>query len=137
MKEMLIENQVEVASAVHFLEEAENNSIYIYYADFDQSGPVSEISAVYQAFSDVFDEKAEEILSPHQVTFLLAQFNSEELIFLKTDVSDYTVEGILSQRDPDTHQHSVTFFSCKLQLTECNYKTSDQELLAIVTLFKA
>ena len=65
MKEMLIEDQVKVASAVHFLEEAEDNSIYIYYADFDQPGPVPEIPAVYQAFSDVFDEKAEDILSPH------------------------------------------------------------------------
>ena len=65
MKEILIEDRVEVTSAAHFLEEAEDNLIYVYYADFDRSGPSSEIPVVYQAFSDVFNEKAEDTLPPH------------------------------------------------------------------------
>ena len=34
------------------------------------------------------------------------------------------------------HRHSVTFFSHKLQSAECNYDTSDQKLLTVVTSFK-
>ena len=68
---------------------------------------------------------------------LLAQFNSEEYIFMKTDVSDFTVSDILSQWGTDTHWHPVAFFSCKLQPAECNYDTPDQELLVIVTSFWA
>ena len=65
MKKVLIENQVEVITAAHFLEEAEDNLIYIYYTDFNKSGPSSEILVVYQTFSDVFNEKAENTLPPH------------------------------------------------------------------------
>ena len=68
---------------------------------------------------------------------LLAQFDSEQSIFMKTDVSDYAVSEILSQRSTDIHHHSVAFFSCKLQSAEQNYSMSDQELLTIVASFKA
>ena len=67
----------------------------------------------------------------------LTQFNPEELIFIETDASNYAVSDILSQRSTDTHWHSVTFFSHKLQPAERNYDTSDQELLVIVTSFRA
>ena len=65
IKKILIKNQVEMISAAHFLEEAEDNLIYVYYTDFDRSEPSSEISVVYQTFSDVFKEKAENILPSH------------------------------------------------------------------------
>ena len=47
------------------------------------------------------------------------------------------MSGILSQWDNDTHHHFVTFFSWKLQPAECNYSMLNQELLVIVTSFKA
>ena len=71
-----------------------------------------------------------------QTAPLLAQFDLKKSIFLKTDVSDYAVSDILSQCDSDTHWHSVTFFSRKLQSAECNYDTPDQELLTVITSFK-
>ena len=72
-----------------------------------------------------------------QITPLLAQFNPEGPIFMEMNASDYTVRGILSQWGPDMHRHSVAFFSRKLQPAERNYGTPDQELLTIVTCFKA
>ena len=65
-KEVVIEDQIEVATAAHFLKEAEDNLIYAYYADFNEARPNSSLPSTYQKFADVFDEKAEEVLSPHQ-----------------------------------------------------------------------
>ena len=56
---------MKVSSAVFFLEKAENSSIYVYYTDLDKSEKALKISAVYQKFADVFNEKAENLLSPH------------------------------------------------------------------------
>ena len=66
MKKVLIKDQIKMISAAHFLEETEDNSVYVYYTDFNKSEPSSAISVVYQAFSDVFNEKAEDILPSHQ-----------------------------------------------------------------------
>ena len=46
-KEVMIENEVKVASAAHFLEKAEDSLIYMYYTDLDKSGLMSELPAVY------------------------------------------------------------------------------------------
>ena len=68
---------------------------------------------------------------------LLGQFHPSKLIYIKTDASNFALSGILSQRDPEGHKHSVAFFSHKLTAPERNYGTPDHELLAIVTSFKA
>ena len=61
---------------------------------------------------------------------VLKQFDSELLIFVKTDAFKFTVSDILSQKHDD-HCHSVEFFFKKLDSAEQNYKTSDQGLLAV------
>ena len=61
---------------------------------------------------------------------VLKQFDLKLLIFVKTDVSKFTVFSILSQKHDD-HCHSVKFFFKKLDSAEQNYRTSDQELLAV------
>ena len=61
---------------------------------------------------------------------VLKQFDSELLIFVKTDAFKFTVSDILSQKHDD-HCHSVEFFFKKLDSAEQNYRTSDQELLAV------
>ena len=88
-------------------------------------------------WSEQTEESFQKLKQAFQAASLLAQFNSNESIFIETDVSDYAIEGILSQWELNTHHHSVAFFSCKLQPAERNYDTSDQELLMIVTSFKA
>ena len=66
IKKIVIEDQIEVITAAHFLKKAEDNLIYVYYADFDEARPNLSLPSTYQKFADVFDEKAEEVLSPHQ-----------------------------------------------------------------------
>ena len=87
-------------------------------------------------WSEATEESFQNLKQAFQTAPLLAQFNSKESIFLKTDMSDYAVSDILSQCDSDMHWHSVTFFSHKLQSAECNYDTLNQELLTVVASFK-
>ena len=68
---------------------------------------------------------------------ILHHFDPERYIRIKTDASDYTIGGILSQLTLETGQwHSVAFFSRKMIPVETRYKIHDQELLAIVEAFK-
>jgi RNase H-like domain found in reverse transcriptase len=74
---------------------------------------------------------------------VLQHFDPEKQIRLKTDASGFAIAGILSQLgDPtesykgDTYWHPVAFWSQKMIPAERNYKTHDQELLAIVKSFK-
>ena len=58
------------------------------------------------------------------------------MILVKTDVSDYVLAGILSQRDDQGLLHSVAFFLKKYLSAEYNYEIYDKELLAIVRCFE-
>ena len=60
-----MKDQIEVATAAHFLEEAADNSIYVYYINFDESEVTSSLFFIYQKFSDVFNERTEEVLPSH------------------------------------------------------------------------
>ena len=61
---------------------------------------------------------------------VLKQFDLKLLIFVKMNVFKFAVSDILSQKHND-HCYSVKFFFKKLDLTEQNYRTSDQELLTV------
>ena len=61
---------------------------------------------------------------------MLKQFDLKLLIFVKMNVFKFAVSDILSQKHND-HCYSVKFFFKKLDLTEQNYRTSDQELLTV------
>ena len=67
---------------------------------------------------------------------ILARFDPDRLILVKTDASDYVLAGILSQRDDQGLLHPVAFFSKKHLPAECNYEIYDKELLAIVRCFE-
>ena len=68
---------------------------------------------------------------------LLRHFDPNLPIRLETDASEFAVAGILTQLDDVTKQwHPVAFHSRKMIDAERNYETYDQELLAIVTMFK-
>ena len=61
---------------------------------------------------------------------VLKQFDLKLSIFVKTDAFKFAVFSILSQKH-DEHCHSVEFFFKKLDPAEQNYRTPDQELLAV------
>ena len=68
---------------------------------------------------------------------LLKHFDPQLSIRIEIDASEYALAGILTQLQEDNKQwHPVAFHSRKMILAERNYKTHDQELLAIVTVFK-
>ena len=101
---MIIENQIEVTSAALFLKEAEENLIYIYNTDLNKSGVRLKIFTVYWEFSDVFNEKAENILPFHWEELnhhiklllhitpffrLLYYLTEQELMMLKTYIDKH------------------------------------------------
>lgn len=67
---------------------------------------------------------------------ILTHFDAGQPICVETDASDFAIAGILSQVQEDKQWHPVAFWSCKMQGTECHYKTHDKELLAIMESFK-
>ena len=67
---------------------------------------------------------------------MLIYFNPELHLRVKTDASDYALANILSQLIPEGIWHSVIFWSRKMISAEQQYKTYNQELLAIVMAFK-
>ena len=63
---------------------------------------------------------------------ILASFNLERKIILKTDASDQALGSCLSQPDAEEQLHPVAYRSKKFSGPELNYDVHDKELLAIV-----
>jgi len=67
---------------------------------------------------------------------ILMHYNSNLLVTVKIDVFDYVVIEVMSQRDDNEQLRSVTYFSFKMLLAECNYEIYDKKLLAIIRAFE-
>jgi hypothetical protein len=67
---------------------------------------------------------------------VLAYFDPRKHICLETDVSKFAIAAILSQFQEEGQWHPVAFWLRKLILAETRYETHDQELLAMVAVFK-
>jgi len=67
---------------------------------------------------------------------ILYYFNSDLEIWIETDVSDFVVAAILSQRGADGVLHSIAYMSKQMLSAECNYEIYDKELLAVVRAFE-
>ena len=63
---------------------------------------------------------------------ILATFNLELKIVLKTDVLDFVLEAYLGQLDKEGKLYSIAYYLRKLLFIELNYNVYDKELLAIV-----
>jgi hypothetical protein len=55
-----------------------------------------------------------------------------KLYLLHVDASQYATGGCLMQKDNENRWRPVTFFSKALLEAECNYPTSDREMLAVI-----
>ena len=106
------------------------------------TGPFSFLDEVHSAFI-----KLKEKFSS---TPMLRHFNPKKAVHLETDASAFTIASILSQQgagepgadwcwststiegDTAAHWHSIMFWSWTMVPTERNYRTKDQEMLAIV-----
>jgi len=67
---------------------------------------------------------------------VLAHFDASKPVIIETDVSDFAIGAVLSQRDEENRLHPVVFHSRKFQPAEINYEIHDKELLAVVDAFK-
>ena len=67
---------------------------------------------------------------------ILRHFNSDLKIWLKTDVFDFVVAVILSQKKIDELLYFVTYMSKIMSSIECNYEIYDKEFLIIVRIFE-
>ena len=67
---------------------------------------------------------------------ILASFNPERKIILKTNASDQALESCLSQPDAEGRLHPVAYRCRKFSGLELNYDVHDKELLAIVDAFE-
>ena len=64
------------------------------------------------------------------------QFDLDKECPVKTDASDYVLNAVLPQPDPEGVLRLVAFMSCQHLPAECNYKIYDNELMAIVQAFE-
>ena len=67
---------------------------------------------------------------------ILASFDPEKKIILKTDVSDQALGSCLSQLNAKRRLHPVAYCSRKFSGPELNYDVHNKELLAIVDVFE-
>ena len=69
---------------------------------------------------------------------ILYHFDPEYHIRIETDISGYTIGGVLSQLTSDDlcRWYPVAFFSQKMIPAETRYETHDGKFLAIVETFK-
>ena len=51
---------------------------------------------------------------------------------VEANVSDYTTEGVLLVKYRDKKWRPVAFISKLLNITECNYKIHDKEMLMVI-----
>ena len=67
---------------------------------------------------------------------MLAHFNPNREVLVKTNASNYVSIEILSQRDEKEVLYLVAFFSKKHSSAECNYEIYNKKLITIVCCFK-
>ena len=67
---------------------------------------------------------------------ILHHYNPDHKIMIKTDISDYVSESILSQYNEDEVLHPVAYFSKKHNSIKCNYKIYDKKFIIIIHAFE-
>ena len=70
-------------------------------------------------------------------TPLVHHYDPAKKVRLETDASNFEVAAIMTQQNEYEHWHPVAFWARKMIPVEQAYETHDQELLAIVAVFKA
>jgi hypothetical protein len=69
-------------------------------------------------------------------TPILAVFDPELLIIIKTDASDYAIGACIMQLKKERKFYPFAFYSRKMLSAELNYDIHDKELLTIVAAFQ-
>jgi len=87
-----------------------------------------------------FPPRAEEAFKRLKQAFMsapmLRHYDPAKPTRLETDASGFALAGVITQQQEGGLWHPVAFWSRKMLPAEMNYETHDQELLAIVEVFK-
>src|SRR5450755_4388160 len=67
---------------------------------------------------------------------ILAIFDPEQPIVVKTDASDYAIGACIMQISKDGKLHPVAFYLKKISSAKMNYDIHDKELLVVITAFQ-
>ena len=67
---------------------------------------------------------------------IFCNYNSDHIIVIKINISDYISESILFQYNEDEVLHLIVYFSKKYNSAECNYKIYNKEYMIIIYVFK-
>jgi hypothetical protein len=67
---------------------------------------------------------------------ILTHFNPKRQCIVETDISDFALGAVLSQKEDDDLLHPIAYHLRKFSLAEINYEIHDQDLLAIMDSFK-
>ena len=80
---------------------------------------------VFQQLKNVFIKKS-----------ILRHFDLDKKIWIETNVFDYVVAAVLSQKNENDVLHSVIYMFKQMSFAKCNYEIYDKELLVIVRVFE-
>jgi len=109
--------------------------------DYSQiARPLTELTKKEQGKEWAWNQEAEATFTELKRHFtmapVLAHIHPTKPVIIETDVSDFAIGSVLSQRDEENRLHPVAFHSRKFQPAEINYKIHDKEVLTIVDAFK-
>ena len=88
------------------------------------------------AWTDECKKASRELKNCMCEALILHHFDPSKQYFVETDLSDYVNADVLSQLNDKGVLHPVAYFSRKIASVECNYKTYDKKLLAIIRCFE-
>ena len=100
--------------------------------------PLTKMTKKEQPFHWEYEQREafEKLEKKFTLAPILASFDAERKIILKTDASDQTLGSGLSQPDAKRQLHPFAYRSRKISGPELNYDVYDKELLAIVDVFE-
>ena len=67
---------------------------------------------------------------------MLKHYDYNRKVIVKTNASDLTTAGVLSQYGDDGLLYPIAYFSTKMNAAELNYDIYNKELLAIIRAFE-
>ena len=100
--------------------------------------PLTKMTKKEQPFHWEYEQREafEKLKKKFILALILASFDLERKIILKTDASDQALGSCLSQPDAEGQLHPVAYRSRKFSGPELNYEIHNKELLAIVDAFE-
>ena len=98
---------------------------------------IIDTSTIFSWNSDDPEENAFQVLKlTFIIAFILIHFDFDKKTWIETDVSNYVVVAILSQKKKNDQLHFVAFMSKKMSFAKCNYEIYDKKLLIIIRTFE-